>query len=468
MDNSSETLDLMDLLYRLMDNAKYIALSIFLSAVLAVLLCAGAFRHAGYTARTALFLTGTGEAALNYGDLQMADSLLNDCIAAFSNRNVQREVIEKLNLVQDAEALEQMTEVHNPESTHILTITVNATSEADAVAIAGTYAETVADFIGSRMMTPTFSVWEEAHIVGTPEDARVKCIAAMARWALVGGMAGMLLSCAATVLRTLADERVRSPKELEANAKITVFGVLTEQESSADPTGHPHPMSMEPDYVSGELLSAMCEKIITEKPTAKTIVLTGCGHGEGKSYVALRLAQTMARMGYRTACLSTDFRTQRTGIPGEVSGKYVHSLAGIFECPERICGIPGPADEEYPLSVFISDVCEFPAARLNSPAFDLLLKQLAKSYDFVLIDSPPLGLVIDAAIIAKKCDAALLVAQYAKTPLSDIAEIGGSIEKTGCRLLGCIINRVRLSDFSARRNFRRIRRMHQDRGTKDA
>ena len=73
----------------------------------------------------------------------------------------------------------------------------------------------------------------------------------------------------------------------------------------------------------------------------------------------------------------------------------------------------------------------------------------------VLIDAPPVGVVIDAAEIASGCDAAVLVLQYNKTRLREVAECKRQLEQSGTPVLGCIINRVTFNGISEKRYYSR-------------
>ena len=83
-----------------------------------------------------------------------------------------------------------------------------------------------------------------------------------------------------------------------------------------------------------------------------------------------------------------------------------------------------------------------PAELLGNEKFQTLIKTARANYDYVMIDSPPLGRVIDAAIIAKQCDAAVLVAAVRGVSYKDVGKVRAQLEKTGCPILGMVLNKV--------------------------
>ena len=215
------------------------------------------------------------------------------------------------------------------------------------------------------------------------------------------------------------------------------------------------------DYVGQELLNSMCEKLIVMKDDVRKIVLTSCGYGEGKSFTGIRLTQAMANLGYKAAFIDGDFRTKHFFHSDIIPNKCIYSLSSLITDPRLIDMLGDTTEEIGGQLTILSGECDNPVALFNSSNFDRLLDKLVEVCDFVFIDTAPLAQVIDAAVIAKKCDAALLVVQYKKTHIADIVEMRNKIESTGCRLLGCVVNGLKFNSFSARKYYSAIYRMRR-------
>ena len=74
--------------------------------------------------------------------------------------------------------------------------------------------------------------------------------------------------------------------------------------------------------------------------------------------------------------------------------------------------------------------------------YSILAKQL-RNYDYVIIDTPPLGIVVDAAIITVHCDGAVLVIGDHKINAQMAADVADQIRRSGCKLLGVVKNNTR-------------------------
>ena len=81
------------------------------------------------------------------------------------------------------------------------------------------------------------------------------------------------------------------------------------------------------------------------------------------------------------------------------------------------------------------------------------LDQLCEQVDMVIVDTPPIGMVIDAAEIASSCDGIVLVVDYNKTRLREVKECKRQMEQSGTPVLGCIINKVSFASLSAKKYY---------------
>ena len=72
----------------------------------------------------------------------------------------------------------------------------------------------------------------------------------------------------------------------------------------------------------------------------------------------------------------------------------------------------------------------------------MLMDQISPNVDYIIVDAPPVGMIVDALEIAKSCDGALLAASYNQVRRRDLLEARQQIEKTGCDVLGVAINNV--------------------------
>lgn len=191
---------------------------------------------------------------------------------------------------------------------------------------------------------------------------------------------------------------------------------------------------------SEEYFNAIRTNIQLSGENIKVVGLTSVSPNEGKSTTAANLAIAYARAGYKTVLVDADIRNSvMHGFfkPLKKITGLTDYLAGTTDLSNGLC------DTDIPnLTVIESGkVSPNPTALLQSNNFENLIHTLRRYYDYVIIDTPPLGLVIDAAIIAQKCDAMLVVAENRTAKRKAIQKIKEQLEQTGSSFLGVILNK---------------------------
>lgn len=173
----------------------------------------------------------------------------------------------------------------------------------------------------------------------------------------------------------------------------------------------------------------------------KVILFTSCTPDEGKSTVVMYLAMALAEAGKKVLMIDADLRKS------VMMGKYAisqtirglsHLLSGQAELEEVICRTDRPGMEV----IFAGPIAPNPAELLGDKTFKKLLSYGRENYDYVLIDSSPLGSVIDSAIIAEVCDGSIIVIETEVISYRFVQEIKAQLEKSNCPILGTVLNKV--------------------------
>lgn len=201
----------------------------------------------------------------------------------------------------------------------------------------------------------------------------------------------------------------------------------------------------ENDYSANEAYKILRTNVEFSGADNQAIVITSCFPNEGKSTTATSLAVSLAEAGKKVLLIDADMRKSVLHREFEIHGSYKgvsHFLSGQAEVGEIMLKVKG-----MDLVIMLAGVVPpNPAELLGQKRFKSLLTSGRKVYDYIIIDAPPLGSVIDAAIIAKECDASILV-MAAKTISRKFAKlVKGQLEKSGCPILGVVLNKVDLKE----------------------
>ena len=145
----------------------------------------------------------------------------------------------------------------------------------------------------------------------------------------------------------------------------------------------------------------------------KVITITSSVQNEGKSLVAFDLSKTMAESGKKILMVDADLRKSVLAAKYHIQGidkGLSHYLTGQAEIEDIIYETE---TEGFYLSV-AGPLSPDPTSLLDSDQFQKFIDKVREDYDYVIIDAPPLGVVIDAVIIGKYCDGAVLVIEIGR------------------------------------------------------
>ena len=177
----------------------------------------------------------------------------------------------------------------------------------------------------------------------------------------------------------------------------------------------------------------------------KVIAITSCNENDGKSTIALHVAKSFAELGKKVLVIDADMR--KSVMAGRNTTVANHKglsevLTGMCQISECIYTVEGSSLQ----ILFAGQYPPNPVELLDGKYFATLISESIKIYDYIIIDTPPLGQVIDAAVVAKNCDGAALVLANSKVRYRQAQEVVSQIEKSGCKLLGIIRNNKKKKD----------------------
>lgn len=179
----------------------------------------------------------------------------------------------------------------------------------------------------------------------------------------------------------------------------------------------------------------------------KTICFTSCTPNEGKSIVSFRLASSMAESGKKVLFIDADLRKSvligRLRIDKGIVG-LTHYLSGMKELKEVVYS----TNIDNLDIIFAGPVPPNPSELLSSISFVQLIESMKEKYDYVIIDTPPLGLVIDSANVAKYCDGTIIVIETNNVSHKFVNKVVKQLAAGNCRILGAILNKVPLKNKS--------------------
>ncbi len=191
------------------------------------------------------------------------------------------------------------------------------------------------------------------------------------------------------------------------------------------------------DYFTQEAYKVLRTNLQFCGQDVRVIMITSCHENEGKSTVSLSIANSFAELGKRVLVIDADMRKSviagRNTTARNPSG-LSEVLTGMCPAQEALCRV-----ENTNMYILFAGVYPpNPVELLNGKLFSMLIAESRKNFDYIFIDTPPLGRVIDAAVVAPHCDGAVLLLGSQKIHRNQAQEIVSQIEKSGCKMLGIV------------------------------
>jgi tyrosine-protein kinase Etk/Wzc len=158
------------------------------------------------------------------------------------------------------------------------------------------------------------------------------------------------------------------------------------------------------------------------------VLLSSCLPGEGKSFITTNLGLSLALMGKRTIVIAADMRKPRLHKAFGVQGAQGLSQILIGKSDVQSCIVPTQFEN---LSIIPPGaIPPNPAELLLNNSFAKMIEELRRSFDYILIDTPPLGLISDAEIMAEYVDLSLFVVRHDHSMKEAVAKVLGSIDSS--------------------------------------
>jgi polysaccharide biosynthesis transport protein len=251
---------------------------------------------------------------------------------------------------------------------------------------------------------------------------------------LLGIAAGLILSVSLAFFLEYIDTSVRTMDDVTALLAVPVMGVIPKGIRRLTRNG-----KYLPDSEAYRILKTNVD-LFSRKSGATCFGVTSGGMSEGKSSAVCNLATVWAAGGRRVLIIDGDRHrpSQHRFFGVENKLGLSHCLAGAVTLDEVI--LPTSVDNLYLLTAGLPP--RGAGGALNSESMKQLIDAARNLFDIVLIDSPPILGVSDALILSSVADWSIVVIQQGRLPRSMLPRVKNTIENTGGRLLGAVLNKV--------------------------
>ena len=194
-------------------------------------------------------------------------------------------------------------------------------------------------------------------------------------------------------------------------------------------------------FQAREAINVLRGNIQLSGANLKVIAITSAVAHEGKSSIAFRLTKSLAGLKKRALYLDCDIRNSvtmsRYGMHDQVQGltEYLCGTAAMNDIVYR-------TQDKYMDVILTGAVAPNPSELVSGKLFTLLLDEMRKRYDYIIVDTPPINPVIDGTLIAKRCDGTVLVVESGLTDRVQAMRAKRQLEYAGIKILGAVLNKI--------------------------
>jgi capsular exopolysaccharide synthesis family protein len=396
-----------------------------------------------YTAQLTMYVSSQGADTTQaaFQGAQLSQDRVASYTELLTSPRVTSDVISQLGLAETPDELAKKMTASSKLDSVLLDVTVTDPDPQRAVDIVNAVGQVFPDLV-AELERPTKPDATPAVAVRVVQSARLPDMASSAglkTTLALGVLAGVLVGVGGALLRNAADVSVKSPEQLVSAAGAPNLGVIAydSQVPKRPLIVHEDPQS--PRSEAFRQLRTNLQFVDVDNPR-KVIVVTSAMPGEGKTTTTVNLAIALASAGARVLLIEADLRRpkvstllglERTvGLTSVLSGRVVAEQV-IQPWGEGVLDVmaSGPLPPN-------------PSELLASRHMNEMLSDLRRRYDIVLIDSPPLLPVTDAAAIAPVTDGVILICRFKQTNRAHVEAAASAVKAVSAPLLGTVFTMV--------------------------
>ena len=224
---AESTIDLLELMYRLLSRWKLIVSLAVLVALLMGVYTAF-FVTPMYEATSTIYVLSRSDSAINMADLQIGTALTNDYIKIFKMWEVHEKVISNLNLSYSYSQMRSNLSVTNDTNTRMLDITFTSPSPEEAAAVANEYAKVASEYIADNMSTDKPNIMSVALIPSNPVSPN------KTRNVMLGFILGFVVACAYVTVQMLVDDKYKTVEDIRRYTGLATLAVVPIEDEDDD------------------------------------------------------------------------------------------------------------------------------------------------------------------------------------------------------------------------------------------
>lgn len=197
------------------------------------------------------------------------------------------------------------------------------------------------------------------------------------------------------------------------------------------------------DFYSREAYKALRTNVyfsLTGEEACKVVIVTSSMPSEGKSTTAANLAISFAQAGKKTLIIDCDMRKPKLSRLLNLKSKV--GLSNVLMNPQLCKEAVLHTGEHNMRAMTAGDIPPNPSELLGSTRMQELIKILRESFEYIILDTPPVNVVTDAVVLSPLSDGTLFVVRAGQSERGAVRRAVDQLERANAKLMGFVINGV--------------------------
>lgn len=371
---------------------------------------------------------------LQYNDLMLYQKLVKTYCSIAKTTIVAEKTIDKLNLNMTDEEFQQHIIVTPQDDTQILVLKVKWDNPKEAVSIINTLSEVFIQESKEIYPLGDVKIIDKVKIPDKPVSPKKKLIIG------ISFLIGIFISCILVMIMEYLDNTIKTEEDVEEYMGLNVIGAIPKEAELVDSF----------DSFSEEKFGRVTEAFRTFRTNlefssidnkVKTIMITSGRAGEGKTTIAYILASLMAQSGKKTLLIDCDLRKPKVHSKFNLDNKTGVSdiLARDIKWTEAIYRTN--VENLYVLTAGLKP--PNPTELLSSHKMKDFISLLKEELDYIILDTPPVGIVTDAQILSAYADGCVFVLASGEAVKEETVKAKRLLEYVNGKILGVCLNKIK-------------------------
>lgn len=399
--------------------------------------------------------------SIDSGDISASKSLVNTYIVILNTRETLQDVIDYAGIKRTYSDVKDMIVAESVDETEVFRVVVTSDDPAEAEQIADAIAYILPKRISSIVEGTSAKIVDSAVVASEPSSPSYTVNT------LMGFLIGFVFSAGLIVLQELFNITVQSEEDIAQVCKHPILAAVPDmaapskgsyyygygskrKKGSAYSTGkhtagQPVLIGNGISFAASEAYKLLRTKLqfsFADDNNCRVIGLSSALSGEGKSLSAVNLAYTLSQLDKKVILIDCDMRrptlAEKLGIQSKPGLSNFLTGQSNTEGLIQFCGIKKEEDAFHVITA--GENPPNPIELLSSKRMAAVLKSLRKSYDYIILDLPPVGEVSDALAVAKETDGILLVVRQNYCDRVSLGETVRQFAFMNSKILGIVFN----------------------------